>query len=122
MTRYEIRLKGKRGGIRPGKWRLIERKGGGETGYKVVMEGDGDYIRLPGMNYGPFRLSNVSMDFAEQVIVFHKPSEDRQLFRETGHTFMSSYVMEFGEDGFGFFVDGSRRPRKKSRERKSPGE
>lgn len=119
MTRYEIRVIGKKDGIRPGRWRLIERKGGGMTGYKVVMEGDGDYIRLPEMDYGPFRLSNVSMDFTEQVIVFYKPVEDRQLFRETGHAFLSSYVMEFGKDGFGFFVDASSRPRKKSR--KSPG-
>lgn len=122
MTRYVIRLKGKREGIRPGKWRLIERKGGGETGYKVVMEGEGDYIRFPGMNYGPFRLSNISMDLVEQVIVFHKPPEERQQFRETGYSYMSSYVMEFGEDGFGFFMDGSHSPQGNSRKRKRTGE
>ena len=114
LTRYEIRFNGHKSIIRPGKWRLIERKGGGETGYKIVMEGDGDYVRLPEMDYGPFRLSNVSLDFAERVIVFHKPSEDRQLFRETGYAFLSSYVMEFGKDGFGFFVDGGHRPQNKS--------
>lgn len=122
MTRYEIRFNGQQGNFRPGNWRLIERKGGGETGYKVVMEGAGAYIQLSGMDYGPFHLRNVSVDFAEQVIIFHKASEDGQLFRETAHAFLSSYVMEFGKDGFGFFLAGGHRPRKKSRKNPRSGE
>ncbi|MET3575432.1 hypothetical protein ACFFIY_07585 [Bhargavaea ullalensis] len=112
MARYEIKINPPAAGWTAGSWRLVQ-WGTGSGGPVVIQESRtavGKFTYLP---YGPFMLKNVEIDLGSGKVAFDKQAASLEGFRKYGPQFMSSYVLDFGDDRFGFFLDGSRRPDRK---------
>ncbi|SIT69359.1 hypothetical protein [Edaphobacillus lindanitolerans] len=105
MARYEIIIKNPTVTRENRNWRLI-RRDSGDGRIQVIQEGDAPVGTVPYMLFGPILLTDVEIDLRKGSIVFEKHPAYREGFRILGPRLMSSYVLEYGENRFGFFLNG----------------